>query len=371
MITTSRVSSWLNHGLTAHHPRLAAIRLSPRLDLQEFSGGLGDIGVMVPIMATLIVHNGFNATSLLLVFGLTYVATGVYYRVPVPVQPLKAMAAIAIAQGLGADAVCAGAIVMGVLLLALAATGLIKPLTTLFSHGVIRGIQLAVGLLLLRAAFKLSLSDSIVRDGGDAAFQLGSTTVPVALVIAAALLPVMLIAATRRTVPVMLALLPPSIVAGALISFPGVSGSDIGPQTPDVGVPSLGMMLSALTLLVIPQLPLTLGNAVIASEDTARGYYGEKAKRVTQRALLTSTGLANLFAGAIGGMSVCHGSGGFTAHRTFGARTGLSTVAFGAFLVRTGSGLRPRRDGRLRDDSTAGTRRAPVPRWRTACASGA
>src|SRR3990172_8055727 len=245
MITTSRVSSWLNHGLTAHHPRLAAIRLSPRLDLQEFSGGLGDIGVMVPIMATLIVQNGFNATSLLLVFGLTYVATGVYYRVPVPVQPLKAMAAIAIAQGLGADAVCAGAIVIGILLLALAATGLIKPLTTLFSHGVIRGIQLAVGLLLLRAALKLSLSDSIVRDGGDAAFQLGSTTVPVALVIAAALLPVMLIAATRRTVPVMLALLPPSIVAGALISFPGVSGSDIGPQTPDVGVPSLGMMLSA------------------------------------------------------------------------------------------------------------------------------
>ncbi len=332
-------------GLTG---KLASWPLSParpqptsglRFHGRELSGGLGDIGVMVPIVAVLITQNGFNATSVLLVFGLTHVITGLYFRIPVPVQPLKAMAAIAIAQGLGADAVSAAAIVMGLLLLTLAVTGLMRPLTALFSLPVIRGIQLAVGLLLVRSALKLSLSESITRDGGDVALHLGSTAVPVAVVIAAALLPVMMLAVTRRAVPAMLALLPPSIAVGALMSFPGVSWSDLGPQMPTAGLPAPNLMLSALTLLVIPQLPLTLGNAVIASADTARGYYGDRAARVTHRSLLTSQGLANLFAGVVGGMPVCHGSGGVTAHYTFGARTGLSTAVFGVILLVLGLGF--------------------------------
>jgi len=72
-------------------------------DAQELSGGFGDIGVMVPIVATLIISNGFNPTSVLLVFGVTYLFSGLYFGIPVPVQPLKAMAAIAIAEGLSAE----------------------------------------------------------------------------------------------------------------------------------------------------------------------------------------------------------------------------------------------------------------------------
>jgi len=90
---------------------LSRIASGLRFDAQELSGGLGDIGVMAPIVATLIISNGFNATSVLFVFGVTYLVTGLYFRIPVPVQPLKAMAAIAIAQGLSPEVVSAAGLV--------------------------------------------------------------------------------------------------------------------------------------------------------------------------------------------------------------------------------------------------------------------
>ena len=105
-------------------PRTGALSL-PRLyfDPQEWSGAFGDLGLLVPIVAALVLSNAFTASSILLVFGGAYVLSALYYRLPMPVQPLKAMAAIAIAQGLGADVMSAGALLMATLLLALAGAG--------------------------------------------------------------------------------------------------------------------------------------------------------------------------------------------------------------------------------------------------------
>jgi SulP family sulfate permease len=82
------------------------------------------------------------------------------------------------------------------------------------------------------------------------------------------------------------------------------------------------------------QVPLTLANSIAATSDAAANYYGPRAKRVTPRGLAATLGIGNLLAGVIGGMPMCHGSGGVTAHYRFGARTGGANLVIGtAFVV--------------------------------------
>jgi SulP family sulfate permease len=88
-----------------------------------------------------------------------------------------------------------------------------------------------------------------------------------------------------------------------------------------------------LTVLVIPQAPLTFANSCLATADASRKYFGEEARRVRPGKLATTLGFANLFSGAISGMPVCHGAGGMTAHHSFGARTGGAPLAIGGSLV--------------------------------------
>jgi SulP family sulfate permease len=88
--------------------------------------------------------------------------------------------------------------------------------------------------------------------------------------------------------------------------------------------------------MVVPQLPLTLGNAVVATSDVARTYFGDKAKRVSPRALTASKGIANIIAGLLGAMPMCHGSGGLTAHYRLGARTGAANLMIGGILLAIG-----------------------------------
>jgi sulfate permease, SulP family len=85
--------------------------------------------------------------------------------------------------------------------------------------------------------------------------------------------------------------------------------------------------------LVLPQFPLSFANSCLATADTARAYFGDAANRVRPGRLAITLGLANLFAGSISGMPVCHGAGGMTAHRSFGARSGGAPIMLGSMLL--------------------------------------
>jgi MFS superfamily sulfate permease-like transporter len=131
---------------------------------------------------------------------------------------------------------------------------------------------------------------------------------------------------------------------GAIVMLVQAGGElAIGPSA--LSVPHLDgdVLLTALTVLVIPQLPLSFANSCLATADAARTYFGERAARVRPGRLATSLGSANVIAGAISGMPVCHGAGGLTAHHAFGARTGGAPLAIGSTLlvvaVVAGSGL--------------------------------
>src|ERR671935_2082385 len=124
-------------------------------DRRELSGAVADVGVLVPIAVALIVKNGLWPTAVLLPAGLLYLTVAAVYRLPVPVQPLKALGAIAIAKGLGSDAIAGAALLIGIVFLVLGRLGLLDLAARAFPRAVIRGVQLTVGLLFLKIAWKL------------------------------------------------------------------------------------------------------------------------------------------------------------------------------------------------------------------------
>src|SRR4051812_27368489 len=126
-----------------------------RFGTRELAGAVADVGVLLPIAVALIVSNGLSATAVLLPARLLYVTVALVYALPIPVQPLKAFGAIAIAKGLGSDEIAAGALLMGVIFLVLGRTGLIDLAARAFPKPLIRGVQITVGLLFLKIAWGL------------------------------------------------------------------------------------------------------------------------------------------------------------------------------------------------------------------------
>ena len=300
------------------------------MDRREVSGALADLGVLVPIAVVLIVSNGLSATAALLPAALLYLVAAFAYGLPIPVQPLKAFGAIAIAKGLGVDVIAAGALLMGVVFLALARTGALDLAARAFPRALIRGVQLAVGLLFLKIAWGL------VTDP-PAAFAATALSAGVALPLAALVLAA---AIALRSRPVMIVL----VAVGLAIAFANAAPDlSVGPSA--VSVPSMdtAAVWTALTLLVLPQIPLTFANSCLATADAAQTYFGERAEPVRAGRLATTLGGANVLAGSIGGMPVCHGAGGLTAHHSFGARTAGAPLLMGVALlilaVAAGAGL--------------------------------
>ncbi|WIM88744.1 putative sulfate/molybdate transporter [Candidatus Mycobacterium wuenschmannii] len=297
-----------------------------RFDRAEMAGALGDLGVLVPIAVALIVKNGLTPTAVLLPAGVLYVVAGLIYRLPVPVQPLKAFGAIAIAHGFGADDIAAGALLMGLLFLALGASGLLDWVAKVFPHAIIRGIQLSVGLLFCQLAWRLvsATPKSFVDHRHSPLYVVGLTV----LVVVVALL--------LRHRQITLVYIVIAVVAMVLAFHGAVT---FGPSAIHVPHLSRHAFAAAAVALVLPQVPLSFANSCLATADTARTYFGDAAARVRPGRLATTIGIANLFAGSISGMPVCHGAGGMTAHRTFGARSGGAPIMLGGLLIALALGI--------------------------------
>jgi len=297
-----------------------------RFDLREFGGALGDLGTLLPIIVGLISINGLNPTACFLVVGLVYIFGGIYYRLPIPVQPLKAVGAIAIAQGLSIGVIKAASMEMGLLLLLIGLSGILPFLIRAFPLPIIRGIQLGVGLMLLRAGLRLVFSP---QPGLGLLFHLMLPLVGLGVMI--------LLLKERSPLPASIGILSFGAFAGIFMGKPPIFFDHLGPVPIQASLPAAGDLLPAFFLLVLPQIPLTLGNAVVATKELAHSYFGgQQAERVKESSLSVGMGLSNLAAGLVGGSPVCHGSGGLTAHYRFGARTGGANLMIGGLLVGLG-----------------------------------
>jgi SulP family sulfate permease len=309
----------------------------PRLGLTwgEVGGALGDLGVLLPLAAALIAVNGLSATSLFFGVGLAYILSGLTYRLPVPIQPLKAVSAIAIAHRLSSGVVIAAGWWMGLILLLLVITDSARWLSRFFTQPIIRGIQLGVALLLVRSGLLLVSRREIVPGGVERVIHLAPGPVPLGWLLAGVSVLLLLWALRHRRWTASLIVLCFGVVVAVTLGgvMDGLGEIRLGLSLPRPILPGLSDLSTAFVLLVVPQIPLTLGNAVFATADTARAYFGEDARRVTPRALLKTMSISQIVCALFGGVGVCHGSGGLTAHYKLGARTGLAPVLMGGLCL--------------------------------------
>lgn len=302
-----------------------------RLNRFELAGSLADIGVLLPLVVALAATGGVNPFIALSACGLFYLATGMYYRVPVPVQPLKVFCTVALAAKLAPAVIHAGALLIGFLFLALSVPAVMEGIKKLFPLPVIRGIQLSTGLLLVDSGIKLFISPQVIIGGPAETVTLFDVALPASLLLGIFLTGLLLLAIPHSKYPAALIL----VAAGAILAL--LFGAKLTPAAPAAfrlpEFPAATAFLQAFWLLVLPQIPLSLGNAIIATENTLKTYFAGQANRVNANRLAFGMGLFNLLAGLAGGIPCCHGCGGVTAHYRFGARTGMATALAGLFYI--------------------------------------
>lgn len=300
--------------------------LTPRLrfDRHELAGAFGDIGTDLPLLIALIATCGLDAASVCVLFGLMQVASGVVYGIPMPVQPLKAMAAIMLAQRLSPGTLAGGGLAIGAAMLLLAVTGLLDGIARTVPKEVVRGIQLGLGVTLAR----LALGRYAGADGAGGYLLAG---------VSAALL---LALPRKGRVPA------PLLVMGLGLVFALATRLDlsalrgaVGFSLPVFHAPTREELTQGALLLALPQIPLSLGNSVIATSQTTRDLFPERA--VPVRRIGLTYAMMNLIAPWFGGVPVCHGCGGLVGFYGFGARTGGAPVMYGLMYVILGSLFAP------------------------------
>jgi len=296
------------------------------ISLGEASGAVADLGVLVPLATALVLVNGLDAGSVLVAAGALVLVAGVWFGIPFPVQPLKALTAVAVAEVLSPGVIHAAGFEIGAFLLLLSIRGVAGWLARLFTKPVVRALQLGVGVLLLVTAYRLAAHppDNF----------LGSPASPWPLVLAALSFAGVAWTARRRRYGLALALLGAGVAAVWAAARPALAALSF--HLPAVHFPAAGDFRTAFFLLVIPQIPLTFGNAVVAVTDLAHEYFGPRSRRVTPPAVCVSCGVGNLVSATLGGMPMCHGAGGLTAHVRLGARTAGMNLMLGSALLALG-----------------------------------
>ena len=309
----------------------------------ELAGSLGDLGTIFPIAIGMIVINGLSATAVLYSVGAYYIISGLYFKTTVPVQPMKVIGAYALATAISPGQIVSAGMWMGLILLVLALTGTINLVCRAVPAPVVRGVQFAVGLLLLKQGVLQMIGASKIQQAWKAAEPFLSVQsigpIPIGIVLGIGAVVLILLLLENRVFPAGLVVVFTGVLAGLLLGgYRELSNLSLGLHLPPLlpyGLPTRADLVLGFTVLALPQLPMTVGNAVIAQAGLNREYFGEKvAKRQTFTALAVSMGLANVLCAVIGGMPMCHGAGGLAAHYRFGARTFGSNLIIGAaFLV--------------------------------------
>ena len=307
----------------------------------EFAGSLGDLGTVLPLAIGMILVNGLDPSGLFLSVGLLYLFTGLYFGITTPVEPMKVIGAYAIATAMSPQQIMASGILMGTCLLVIGATGAIALIGKYTPKAVIRGVQLSTGTLLMAEGIKFMIGKTKLQVLHQIAEpyltvqQIGPIPVGLVIGIIGAVLTLLLL--ENKRMPAGLMIVATGILIGLLMGTrQGLGDIRPGlylPRILPLGFPEGPDFTFALLALVLPQMPMTIGNAVIAEMDLSISYFGTAARRVTGRALCVSMALGNFLSALLGGMPLCHGAGGLAAHYRFGARSAGSNLIIGAIFI--------------------------------------
>lgn len=281
-------------------------------NLRELSGSMGDMGTLLPLAVGYFAVCGLDPAGLLVMMGLANIATGIVYKLPMPIEPMKVLAVMAIAQKWSPSMVYASGFAMGIVWLLFAVTGVMGWVAKITPRSVIRGIQVSLGVLLAVEALKM-LSTW---------WLLGLISLAVVLLLR-----------QNRYAPGALVL----IVLGLVIM---VSRGELhGLKIFEMQFPAFtsfapGQVWEALLLAGFAQIPLTATNAVIATSSLISTYWPDQ--HVSERRLSLNMGIMNLVFPFFGGMPLCHGAGGLAGQYYFGARTGGANIIEGVIEISLG-----------------------------------
>jgi len=274
---------------------------------------MGDFGTLFPLAIGYIAVNGLNPAGLFIMLGLTNIALGLIYRLPMPLQPKKVIAVAAIAQRWSPSMIYASGFGLGILWFVLVLTGVLRKIVTITPTFIVRGIQLALGVTLGWQALKMMAPAPL----------LGVLAVAIALLLR-----------ENRYAPASLVLMALGV---AIVAWQGrlPAAWELTFSLPPLTVPRLADVWQAMLLAGFAQIPLSITNAVIATAALIRDYFPDKA--VSERKLMLNMGAMNVIASFFGGMPMCHGAGGLAGQYYFGARTGGTPILEG--LIEVGVGL--------------------------------
>ncbi len=284
--------------------------------LRELAGSTGDFGTLIPLVMGYIVVCGLNPSGIFIMIGLASVVLGLVYRLPVPVQPMKVLAVAAIAQQWSPSMVYACGFAMGIIWLVFTATGIVDRAGRFIPHSVVRGIQVALGILLVGKALNM------VSGLGSAWWLLGIVSVIVALILR-----------RNRYAPSAIVLM----ILGVVIML--VRGQFQGIAPPSLNILPLTIfsfkeIWQTLLLAGFAQIPLTATNAVISVASLTRTYWPDKP--IKEKRFALNMGIMNVIFPFFGGMPVCHGAGGLASQHYFGARTGGAKIMEGVIYLSIG-----------------------------------
>ena len=281
-------------------------------NLRELAGSMGDFGTLFPLAIGYFAVNGMNPTGLLVMLGIANIATGIIYKLPMPLQPMKVLAVVAIAQKWSPSLIYASGVATGVIWLILSLTGLAQKLAAITPRSVVRGIQVALGIMLAIEGFKMVSTWWI----------LGAISIVIVIILR-----------TNRYAPAAIVLM----VLG--IGIMGFKGQLSGVVQPSFTAPPITLfnpieMWQGLVLAGFAQLPLTATNAVIATSALLKEYF--PSRPVSEKKLALNMGIMNITLPFFGGMSMCHGAGGLAGQYYFGARTGGTNIMEGIIEISLG-----------------------------------
>jgi len=291
------------------------MKLKNHYDRMEWAGAFGDLGTLIPFVVAYITVVGINPLGLLFMFGVSKILAGFYYKTPIPIQPMKTIGAAAVAGGVTPPLIFGAGITTGLFWFVLGITGATRWVTNLVSKPVVRGIMLGLGLSFVVEGIK----------------RMGVTPLlaGVALVVTYLLL-------KNPKIPAMFLLLFIGVVA-SLIMNPSLF-SELGKIHCCFKLPAFNLthitwddILKGTLLFTLPQIPLTVGNAVIAIVAENNELFPDR--KVSEKKIAISTGIMNLIAPLFGGVPMCHGAGGMAGHVRFGAKTGGAIVILGTIVI--------------------------------------
>ncbi|KAK0250934.1 hypothetical protein LTS09_014004 [Friedmanniomyces endolithicus] len=295
------------------------IRTLQTSPLAELSGALGDLGTLLPLMIAMALRDSIDLPATLVFSDLTNIFTGIYYGIPLPVQPMKAIAAVAISQNFSKQETMAAGLTMGFAVFALSASGTLSWLNRVVPVPIVKGIQVSAGL-----ALAISAGSSMIQPLGW--ITPGNDNRLLALAAFAFLI----IAALLPRLPYALIVFSLGLVlAAATTSITSPNSSQAGLWHPSLVVPKGQAWKTGAIDAAIPQLPLTTLNSILAVTSLASTLFPTFPPTPTTTSVGFSVALANLIGCWFGAMPICHGSGGLAGQYRFGARSGSSIIILG------------------------------------------